>query len=74
MQIFDYIMADKNEITRRELEILKHIEKGKTSAEIAGILCISMLTVETHRSHISKKLGTSSPVEMLNAARRKGLI
>lgn len=44
------------ELTKRELEILKLIVKGKSTKEIADTEHISFHTVEWHRKNISKKL------------------
>jgi DNA-binding CsgD family transcriptional regulator len=52
-------------ITKREKEIIKLIVSGKTSSEIAGILCISELTIKTHRQNIYRKLGFSNICDLI---------
>lgn len=47
-------------LTRREIEILLWISKGKTDADIARIGCISVRTVHKHRENIFKKLGVET--------------
>jgi two-component system, NarL family, response regulator NreC len=42
--------------TRREEEILKLLAEGRSNHEIAEKLCISIRTVETHRSNLVQKL------------------
>ena len=44
-------------LTPREVEILKLTEKGLTNRKISEMLHLSIRTVQTHRSNISKKLG-----------------
>lgn len=52
--------TDRNELTKREIEILRAIALGKTTKEIAEELFISVHTVITHRKNISSKLGINS--------------
>ncbi len=47
----------KAKLTSREIEICNMVKNGLTSKEIAGLLNISLQTIEKHRSHIRKKLG-----------------
>ncbi|PLR97861.1 response regulator [Bacillus sp. T33-2] len=49
-----YIMED---LTKRELEVLKEIAKGKSNKEIAASLFITEKTVKTHVSNLLAKLG-----------------
>jgi DNA-binding NarL/FixJ family response regulator len=44
-------------LTAREREVLQLIGEGRTNREIAGQLCLSVKTVEVHRSRIADKLG-----------------
>ena len=44
-------------VTRREREILEWVERGKTNAEIAGILWLSPSTVRKHLENAYGKLG-----------------
>jgi DNA-binding NarL/FixJ family response regulator len=50
-------------LTRREVEILHLVARGKTNKEIAADLYISPLTVRTHLEHIYQKLGVRSRTE-----------
>lgn len=59
-------LSEMPTLTKREKEIIKLVTKGKTSAQIAGELCLSTLTVDTHRKNIMQKLGAKNVVEMLN--------
>ena len=61
-------------ITHRERQILKLVAEGHTNKEMAGYLCLSVKTVETHRSSLMKKLNLHK-VSMLTAfAIEKGLL
>ena len=44
-------------LTRRELDVLECLSKGKSAREIADALCIDYETVRTHIKHIRGKLG-----------------
>ena len=61
-------------LSKRELEILKHLARGESAIECGELLFISPKTVETHRKNIRKKLGTSSFYELSRYARAFDLI
>jgi two-component system response regulator NreC len=61
-------------LTPRESEILGLIALGYTNPEIAERLVVSVRTVETHRSGIQRKLGTSNRAELVRFAREHRLI
>ena len=61
-------------LTDREREVLQLIAEGRVNREIAELLHISIKTVETHRSHIMKKLNIRNIAELTRYAIRKGLI
>jgi DNA-binding NarL/FixJ family response regulator len=46
----------RQQLTRREIEILRLVGKELTTEEIAERLCLSFYTVQTHRKNISQKL------------------
>jgi DNA-binding NarL/FixJ family response regulator len=60
-------------LTTREREIIKLIAEGKTNSEIAGFLCISPRTVETHRANIMNKLALKNTAELVRYAVQYGL-
>jgi DNA-binding CsgD family transcriptional regulator len=60
-------------ISPRERQILALIAAGKRSKDIAADLGISLRTVNTHREHIAKKLGTSSPAGLIRYAIEHGI-
>jgi Response regulator containing a CheY-like receiver domain and an HTH DNA-binding domain len=62
------------ELTKREKQILKLLAQGKKSAEIAGELFISPLTVKTHRATLLQKFQTGSVVVVVNKAKEYGIL
>ncbi len=61
-------------LTARELEILTHIAKGFSVAEVGELLGISARTVTTHVQHIYRKLEVKSRSEAVFEAVNLGLI
>lgn len=61
-------------LSEREVDVLRLIALGHTNAEIAKQLYISVRTVETHRGHISQKLLLSSRAELVRYALDRGLV
>ena len=51
-------------LTTRELQVFELLGQGKTTREIAGVLHVSMRTIETHRENIKKKLKLNNMVEL----------
>jgi two-component system, NarL family, response regulator NreC len=54
-----------DDLSAREVDVLRLIALGHTNAEIAERLYLSVRTVETHRSHIQHKLALSSRAELV---------
>lgn len=63
-----------DDLSEREVDVLRLIALGHTNAEIAEQLYLSVRTVETHRSHIQQKLRLSSRAELVGYALERGLI
>ena len=61
-------------LTGREAEIVKLIAEGRSSREIAGLLVISIKTVERHRANILQKLEMRDRTELTRYAIRTGLV
>lgn len=51
-------------LTDRELEVFRAIGEGKSSREIAGLLGVSIRTIDAHRTHIKEKLGLRDAAEL----------
>jgi two-component system response regulator NreC len=61
-------------LTAREREILGHIVDGKTNREIAGLLTLSVKTVENHRANLMVKLDAHDRGQLVRAAERLGMV
>jgi two-component system response regulator NreC len=57
-----------DDLSDRELEVLRLIALGHTNTEIAGELYLSVRTVESHRAHIQHKTRLSSRAELVRYA------
>lgn len=64
----------QEQLTHREIEIMRNLEKGLSYAEIAEQLKISPHTVHTHIKNIYEKIHAQSRADMLRKARRLGVI
>lgn len=56
------------DLSNRELEVFLLIGQGRSTAEIANQLNLSVKTVETHREKIKRKLGLHSASELVRQA------
>lgn len=56
-------------LTTREIEIIKLIDDGLTSQQMADKLFISPRTVETHRANLMKKFAVKNSIELVKKAR-----
>lgn len=63
-----------NALTPRELDVLRLLAKGNTNRQIAGLLGLSIRTVENHRANLMGKLGLVSRVELVNYAEEHNLL
>lgn len=63
-----------DDLTERELEVLKLIALGYTNSEIASQLYLSVRTVESHRAHIQQKLRLSTRAELVRYALDHGFV
>ncbi|MBC7938437.1 MAG: response regulator transcription factor [Chitinophagaceae bacterium] len=62
------------ELSRRELEVLRQMATGKSNKEIARITNITEGTVKFHVTAVMAKLGAKSRTEAVAVAIRRGLI
>jgi two-component system response regulator NreC len=62
-----------DDLTEREVDVLRRIALGLTNREIADELYLSVRTIETHRQHIQQKLRLSSRAELVRYALRQGI-
>jgi two-component system response regulator NreC len=66
--------ATPDDLSERELEVLRLIALGHTNNEIAEQLYLSVRTVESHRAHIQQKLAMTTRSELVRYAIDRGLI
>jgi len=63
-----------DDLSEREIEVLRLIALGHTNSEIASSLYLSVRTVESHRAHIQQKLRLSSRADLVRYALEHGLM
>ena len=63
-----------DELTPREMEVVKLIAEANTNRQIAEALQVSEKTVESHRANVLSKLGMRDRVELVRYAIRRGLV
>ena len=62
--------ASVSALSDRELEVFRAIGEGKGSREIAGLMGISIRTVDAHRTHIKEKMEFRDAAELTYEAIR----
>jgi len=60
-------------LTKRELEVLAHVVRGRLNKQIAGDLGIHERTVKLHRTAITTKLGVQSVAELTRLTDEAGI-
>lgn len=68
------VQAPYANLTDREIEVLRLIAEGRTSAEIGELLHLSPHTVQSYRRALMEKLNLHDRVELVKYAIRRGLI
>jgi DNA-binding NarL/FixJ family response regulator len=63
-----------DQLTPREMDVVKLIAEAYTNRQIAEILKVSEKTVESHRGNVFAKLGMRDRVELVRYAIRRGLV
>jgi len=64
----DYLTKNTILLSKREIEIVRLIGEGKSSAEISELLYIGKSTVDTHRKNILRKLNIHGKTDLLRFA------
>lgn len=66
-------MSDQN-LTEREVEVLRQVADGNRNRDIAKKLFISEETVKVHIKHIMEKLGAADRTQAVSIGIRRGII
>ena len=66
--------AGLEQLTERELEVLRLLATGKSNAELAAQLYLGEGTIKTHVSHVLGKLGLRDRVQAVVFAYESGLV
>jgi two-component system response regulator NreC len=61
-------------LSEREQQVFRFVVEGKTTKDIADILCVSTKTIEKHRGSITSKLGVHGRLELLKYAIKIGVV
>ncbi len=61
-------------LTARERQVLQLIAEGKTNRQISEALDVTVKTIDTHRSHLMKKLNIHDQTTLVKFALRKGIV
>jgi DNA-binding NarL/FixJ family response regulator len=64
----------EEDLTAREMDVLRHVADGSRNRDIAERLFISEETVKVHIKHIMEKLGASDRTQAVAIALRRGII
>lgn len=66
--------ADHENLTNRELEVMRLLAKGLRVGDIAQKLALSDKTISTHKSRLMEKMGFGTSVELVRYALDNGLV
>ena len=67
------LRARLDQLTPRELEVLRHVIAGQLNKQIAAQLGTGEQTIKVHRMRITEKMGMPSVAELVRAAARLGI-
>ncbi|HTS61073.1 MAG TPA: helix-turn-helix transcriptional regulator [Candidatus Acidoferrales bacterium] len=60
-------------LSKREIEVLKHVAEGQSTKQAAAIMGITFKTASCHRQHVMAKLGIHDTASLVRYAIRRGI-
>ena len=60
-------------LSPREVEVFRLVVAGSSSKDVARRLCISVKTVETHRTNMNRKLAVRTTADLVRFAAAHGI-
>lgn len=63
-----------SQLSSRELNVLRSLVRGESNVQIADTLHLSRKTVSTYRSRLQQKLQINGLIELVDLAKRNGLL
>lgn len=72
--VITHIKNTGNELSKREIEVLRLIADGLTNAEIADKLFTSKRTIESHRQNLLEKTQSNNTATLIRYAVSSGLV
>ncbi len=69
-----HAVTASDELTAREVEVMRELARGRSNKEIAASLAISEETIKTHVGHVLAKLQVDNRTQALVQALKRGLI
>jgi two-component system response regulator NreC len=70
----DNARSSKTGLTPREREVMKLLAEGNTVRKIAGLLGVSLKTIEAHKFNLMRKLDIHNKAELVHCAIRKKIV
>ncbi len=66
--------TSRDDLTAREVEVLRHLALGRSNKEIGDVLCISEETVKTHVAKLLAKLQAENRAQAIVHALKRGVV
>lgn len=68
------LRSAKSSLTPREQEVMKLLAEGNTVRKIAGMLGLSLKTIEAHKFNLMRKLDIHNKAELVHCAIRRKIV
>ena len=74
MSVQHHTNSRRSTLTPREREVVKMIAEGNSAREIAGVLGLSVKTIEAHRFNLMRKLDIHNKAQLVTYAIQKRIV